>query len=86
MIKNWSKTTGVFAVFKKNIHNLICNLSNKNCTLKYSFIVLFGGDDGDRTRDLIVANDTLSQLSYTPINLPMEVICVRPFRFRRKPV
>lgn len=27
-----------------------------------------GGDDGDRTRDLIVANDTLSQLSYTPLN------------------
>ncbi len=26
----------------------------------------FGGADGDRTRDLIVANDALSQLSYSP--------------------
>jgi hypothetical protein len=25
-----------------------------------------GGDDGDRTRDLSVANAALSQLSYTP--------------------
>ena len=28
--------------------------------------VLYGGGEGDRTLDLIVANDALSQLSYTP--------------------
>ena len=27
----------------------------------------FGGAEGDRTPDLIIANDTLSQLSYCPI-------------------
>ena len=27
---------------------------------------LFGGANGVRTRDLIVANDALSQLSYSP--------------------
>ena len=36
---------------------------------------LFGGGDRDRTGDLIVANDALSQLSYTPSNPPeIEVI------------
>ena len=29
---------------------------------------MFGGDDRDRTRDLLNANQTLSQLSYIPIN------------------
>ena len=28
---------------------------------------LFGGANEDRTRDLLVANETLSQLSYSPI-------------------
>ena len=28
----------------------------------------FYGDDGIRTRDLCVANATLSQLSYVPVN------------------
>jgi hypothetical protein len=28
--------------------------------------VFYGGGDRDRTGDLIVANDALSQLSYTP--------------------
>lgn len=28
---------------------------------------LFGGDDGDRTRDLQIANLALSQLSYIPL-------------------
>jgi hypothetical protein len=30
------------------------------------FIGIFGGRDRDRTGDLIVANDALSQLSYSP--------------------
>jgi hypothetical protein len=29
--------------------------------------VEFGGRDWDRTSDLVVANDALSQLSYTPM-------------------
>ena len=29
-------------------------------------IVFFGGDEGDRTPDLCIANAALSQLSYTP--------------------
>ena len=38
-----------------------------------------GGDDGDRTRDLIVANDTLSQLSYTPLNSHLGVLLLLYF-------
>ena len=30
-------------------------------------IIIPGGDDRDRTYDLLVANQSLSQLSYTPI-------------------
>jgi hypothetical protein len=30
---------------------------------------MFGGREGDRTPDLVVANDALSQLSYTPTAL-----------------
>ena len=30
-----------------------------------------GGAEGDRTPDLIIANDTLSQLSYCPIREPV---------------
>lgn len=29
--------------------------------------VLAGGAEGDRTPDLIIANDALSQLSYSPV-------------------
>lgn len=30
----------------------------------------FGGDEGDRTPDLSVANAALSQLSYIPVSVP----------------
>ena len=30
-------------------------------------LVLAGGAEGDRTPDLIIANDALSQLSYSPV-------------------
>jgi hypothetical protein len=36
----------------------------------------FNGDDGDRTRDLLLAKQALSQLSYVPVscvNLSMKV-------------
>lgn len=31
--------------------------------------LVFGGDEGDRTPDLCIANAALSQLSYTPTEL-----------------
>ena len=34
---------------------------------------LLGGAEGDRTPDLIIANDTLSQLSYCPNDLSFDV-------------
>ncbi len=33
-------------------------------------LLKLGGASRDRTDDLIVANDALSQLSYSPVNLP----------------
>ena len=36
-------------------------------TAVYSFISIFGGDDGIRTHDPLLAGQVLSQLSYTPI-------------------
>ena len=35
----------------------------------YSDVNLFGGGERDRTDDLLLAKQALSQLSYTPINL-----------------
>ena len=32
-----------------------------------SLLLTFGGDEGDRTLDLVIANHALSQLSYIPI-------------------
>ena len=34
----------------------------------YSDVNLFGGGERDRTDDLLLAKQALSQLSYTPIN------------------
>ena len=36
-------------------------------TAVYSFISIFGGDDGIRTHDPLLAGQVLSQLSYTPV-------------------
>ena len=36
------------------------------CTALDSVKQAFGGGDQDRTDDLLIANQTLSQLSYTP--------------------
>jgi hypothetical protein len=36
-----------------------------------------GGRDRDRTGDLLVANEALSQLSYSPISFPL-VLCSLP--------
>ena len=35
-----------------------------------AFSYSFGGVEGDRTPDLVIANDALSQLSYDPIHVP----------------
>ncbi len=43
-------------------------LKNKGeAGLAYLKMVKIGGDERDRTADLLVANETLSQLSYIPI-------------------
>ena len=48
-----------------NIFALLLNLFAVNCILRFSG---FGGDDGIRTRDLMLAKHALSQLSYIPWN------------------
>ena len=40
---------------------VICGFTLPSCT--------FGGDDGNRTHDPLLAGQVLSQLSYTPIGL-----------------
>ncbi len=39
---------------------------NKKPALRAGFCLTFGGGEGNRTPGLIIANDTLYQLSYTP--------------------
>lgn len=39
---------------------------------KKIFVILSCGDDGVRTRDLVVANHALSQLSYIPVSLRLQ--------------
>ena len=38
----------------------------RNCKERVAKLLKFGGASRDRTDDLIVANDALSQLSYSP--------------------
>ena len=38
----------------------------KKPALRAGFCLLIGGAEGDRTPDLVIANDALSQLSYSP--------------------
>lgn len=47
---------------------LIVHLKTKKSQSKYAlrFFCFAGGDDGDRTHDLNIANVALSQLSYIP--------------------
>ena len=39
----------------------------KTCNKTRNLSFIFGGADRDRTDDLVIANDALSQLSYGPI-------------------
>ena len=41
----------------------------KSEEVKISHSEIFGGDDGNRTHDPLLAGQVLSQLSYTPIGL-----------------
>ena len=45
-----------------NLRPLECESS----ALPLSYVPIYGGDKGDRTPDLLIANQTLSQLSYIP--------------------
>ncbi len=42
---------------------------------KKSLILLDGGAEGSRTPDLLIANETLYQLSYDPIHFIMSSLC-----------
>lgn len=44
-------------------------------------LIKSGGDEGDRTLDLCVANASLSQLSYVPGGIVCEAIVYNPIRW-----
>ena len=46
--------------------DLVC-LYEKGPNLRWSLIQCSGGDEGDRTPDLLTASQALSQLSYAPV-------------------
>ena len=45
------------------------SISTKVFTTSHSVYFILNGDNEIRTRDLLLARQALSQLSYTPINL-----------------
>ncbi len=55
------------------------HFSNRFWQVKQGVISYYGGPDQDRTGDLIVANDALSQLSYKPINMNINLFCFTGF-------
>ena len=59
------QSTGLLFLTACSIPLRICNINKKTDLLK-SRSVLFGGDGGDRTLDLLNAIQALSQLSYAP--------------------
>ena len=44
----------------------LCDYMKKGPNLRWSLIQCSGGDEGDRTPDLLTASQALSQLSYAP--------------------
>ena len=52
----------------------------------YLVSLAFGGDDGIRTHDPLLAGQVLSQLSYTPILFWGFILSVRPFLLGLDPV
>ena len=45
----------------------LCANMKKGPNLRWSLIQCSGGDEGDRTPDLLTASQALSQLSYAPV-------------------
>ena len=45
----------------------LCAYMKKSPNLRWSLIQCSGGDEGDRTPDLLTASQALSQLSYAPV-------------------
>ena len=45
----------------------LCSYMKKGPNLRWSLIQCSGGDEGDRTPDLLTASQALSQLSYAPM-------------------
>ena len=45
----------------------LCAYMKKGPNLRWSLIQCSGGDEGDRTPDLLTASQALSQLSYAPL-------------------
>ena len=45
----------------------LCSYMKKGPNLRWSLIQYSGGDEGDRTPDLLTASQALSQLSYAPV-------------------
>ena len=45
----------------------LCAYTKKGPNLRWSLIQCSGGDEGDRTPDLLTASQALSQLSYAPV-------------------
>ena len=48
-------------------HLTLCAYMKKGPNLRWSLIQCSGGDEGDRTPDLLTASQALSQLSYAPV-------------------
>ena len=46
----------------------LCAYMKKGPNLRWSLIQCSGGDEGDRTPDLLTASQALSQLSYAPVH------------------
>lgn len=47
----------------------LCAYMKKGPNLRWSLIQCSGGDEGNRTPDLLTASQALSQLSYAPVSL-----------------
>ena len=47
----------------------LCAYMKKGPNLRWSLIQCSGGDEGDRTPDLLTASQALSQLSYAPVRI-----------------
>ena len=45
----------------------LCAYMKKGPNLRWSLLQCSGGDEGDRTPDLLTASQALSQLSYAPV-------------------